>query len=132
MMAAEDYDYIVVGSGSAGCVLANRLSQNASVLLVEGGPMELPQASHVPDQGLAMMGSAVDWAYKTVPQAGLLGRSIAMPKGFMVGGSSSINGMVWTRGDPTDFDSWAQAGAAGWSYADLEPYFRRVEGYAAD
>lgn len=129
-MAADQYEFIIVGVGSAGCVLASRLSEDASVLLIEAGPAEAPASSFVPALAPALIGSSLDWGYMTVPQPGLLGRSVLMPHGFVVGGSSSINGLLWTRGDPTDFDAWAQAGAPGWSYADLEPYFRRVEGYA--
>jgi choline dehydrogenase len=129
-MADHEFEFVVVGAGSAGCVLASRLSEDASVLLIEAGPMDAPPNSYVPDQAPLLIGSSVDWGYVTVPQAGAAGRALLMPHGFMVGGSSSINGLLWTRGDPTDFDGWAQGGAPGWSYADLEPYFRRVEGYA--
>jgi choline dehydrogenase len=129
-MAAKEYEFIVVGAGSAGAVLANRLSEEASVLLVEAGPLEQPTAAMDPALSPTLMGSDSDWAYMTTSQAGLFGRSVLMPHGKLVGGSSSINGMMWTRGDPSDFDAWAQAGAPGWSYADLVPYFRRVEGYA--
>jgi choline dehydrogenase len=90
--------------------------------------MDAPANSSIPDQDPLLIGSSVDWRYMSVPQAGLLGRPLLMPHGVLVGGSSSINGLLWTRGDPTDFDAWVQAGAPGWSYGDLEPYFRRVEG----
>jgi choline dehydrogenase len=129
-MSAKEYEFIVVGAGSAGAVLASRLSEEASVLLIEAGPLEQPPAAIDPALSPTLMGSDSDWAYMTTSQAGLFGRSVLMPHGKLVGGSSSMNGMMWTRGDPSDFDGWAQAGAPGWSYADLVPYFRRVEGYA--
>jgi choline dehydrogenase len=129
-MAHMEYEYIVVGAGSAGAVVASRLSEEASVLLLEAGPSDQPPAAADPALSPTLMGGKYDWAYMTTEQEGLFGRSVLMPHGKLVGGSSSINGMMWTRGDPSDFDGWAQAGAPGWSYADLLPYFRRVEGYA--
>jgi len=126
---SNQYDYIIVGAGSAGCILANRLSEAFSVLLIEAGSMAAPEKSFVPIAAPSLMGSEVDWKYMSVPQQELNGRSLLMPHGYMVGGSSSMNGMMWTRGDLSDYDAWAQAGAPGWSYANLEPYFRRVERY---
>jgi len=130
-LKTNQYDYIIVGAGSAGCILANRLSADASVLLIEAGPMEAPEKSFIPIAAPSLMGSEMDWKYMSVAQLELNGRSLLMPHGYMVGGSSSMNGMMWTRGDATDYDAWAQTGAPGWSYANLEPYFRRVERYTA-
>ena len=130
-MAAKErtFDYIVVGAGSAGCVLANRLTEDgdASVLLVEAGPMERPEHTFDPVLWPTEVGGSVDWGYRTPPQPGLLGRSSIEPHGRMVGGSSSLNGMMYMRGDPSDFDAWAHGGAPGYGYGDLLPYFRRLE-----
>jgi choline dehydrogenase len=124
-----EFDVVVVGAGSAGCVLAARLSEDPAVrvLLVEAGPEARPEHTFDPVLWPTEVGGSVDWGYLTPPQPGLLGRASIEPHGRMVGGSSSLNGMMYMRGDPSDFDAWAHGGAPGWSYADLVPYFRRLE-----
>jgi choline dehydrogenase len=129
ILTENEFDYVIIGAGSAGCVLAYRLSEQASVLLVEAGPMEAPANTMIANAWPALIGGEADWAYQTTPQAGLSGRTVLMPHGRVVGGSSQTNGMLWTRGDPADFDAWSQQGAPGWGYADMVPYFREVEGY---
>ncbi|XP_077980064.1 alcohol dehydrogenase [acceptor]-like [Glandiceps talaboti] len=135
-MAEENekkYDYIIIGAGSAGCVLANRLSEdeNTSVLLIEAGPEDTKPAIHIPLQLLSLQGTEVDWMYKTVPQEhaclGLKERRCLWNKGKVLGGSSSINFMQYIRGSKGDFDSWARLGAKGWSYDEVLPYFLKSE-----
>ena len=127
----RDFDYIIVGAGSAGCVLANRLSAAADirVLLLEAGPADRHPLIHIP-VGLAriIQNLKYNWGYETEPQANLAGRRIPWPRGKTLGGSSSINGMVYIRGHARDYDIWRQHGVAGWSYADVLPYFKRSEG----
>jgi choline dehydrogenase len=127
---AELFDYVVVGAGTAGCVLASRLSEDSSVsvALVEAGPMDWHPFIHVP----AMVGAAIslpslNWRFMTAPQQNLAGRRIPIPRGHVIGGSGSINGMVYFRGHPTDFEDWAAAGNSGWSYREVLPYFLRSE-----
>ena len=124
------YDYIIVGAGSAGCVLANRLSEDAAarVLLIEAGGRDWHPYIHIP-LGLGRMHDRrmFDWGYHTDPEPNLGNRRIEAMRGKVLGGSSSINVMAYTRGNPGDYDRWAQKGARGWSYADVLPYFRRCE-----
>ncbi|MBT5108678.1 MAG: choline dehydrogenase [Rhodospirillaceae bacterium] len=127
-----DADYIVVGAGSAGCTVAARLSedQGSRVLLLEAGPKDTNPMIHIPAGGRSLLRHPViNWNYGTAPEEGSGGRSIYWPRGKVLGGSSSINGMVYVRGNAADFDGWAQMGCRGWSYADVLPHFIKSETY---
>ena len=126
------FDYIVVGGGTAGCVLARRLSDDgaAEVALLEAGPGDRHWQVQMPMGNVeALKTDRFNWNYSTEPEPHLGGRRLAVPRGRVLGGSSSINGMVHVRGHRRDFDDWARAGCPGWGYADLLPYFRRSEAY---
>ncbi len=126
------YDYIIVGAGSAGCVLANRLTEDAdaTVLLLEAGGSDRHPAIQIPlGLGRLWQRRMFDWGYDTEPEPCLDGRRVPVRRGKVLGGSSSVNVMVYTRGHRGDFDRWARQGAAGWSYADALPYFKRSEAW---
>jgi choline dehydrogenase len=125
------YDYIIVGAGSAGCVLASRLSENPDtrVLLLQAGPPDTADEIHIPAAINFLFKSTYDWDYQTVPQDRADGRSVYWPRGRVIGGSSSINAMIYIRGSRYDYDTWRdEYGCEGWGYADLIPYFIRAEG----
>ncbi len=129
-----EFDYVIVGAGSAGCVLANRLSvdSNVRVLLLEAGGKDNYFWIHVPVGYLYCMGNPrTDWGYKTEPEAGLNGRSLNYPRGRVLGGCSSINGMIYIRGQAQDYDHWRQMGNFGWGWDDVLPYFKQSEDQAA-
>ncbi len=122
-------DYVIVGAGSSGCVLANRLSArvDVSVLVVEAGPADRTAAVHIPAAFSRLFRSPLDWSYDTVPQPELADRSIYWPRGKVLGGSSSLNAMMWVRGYAADYDAWAQLAGAGWDYEHSTRYFRRID-----
>ncbi|KAF8526922.1 GMC oxidoreductase [Hysterangium stoloniferum] len=128
----HNYDYIIVGGGTAGCVLAYRLSEdpNVTVLVVEsGGNNEDQLFSKIPTLFSKMFKSDADWAYYTEPQEALDNRKLFWPRGKLLGGSSSMNAMMFTEGAPSDYEQWVRLGAKGWGYSDIKPYLRKVEGH---
>ncbi len=132
MSAGAEYDYIIAGAGSAGCVLARRLSDDpgVKVLLLEAGGGDTNPLLRVPMMtGLLLRNRYANWFHFTEPEDNLAGRRIFWPRGKVLGGSSAINGMVYTRGLPSDYDSWAQTGLKGWSFDEVLPYFRRSEDF---
>src|SRR6202046_4804826 len=127
----QAYDYIVVGAGSAGAVVANRLSADPrnKVLLLEAGPASHPW-SRIPIGFAKLINNPVaNWLYTAEPEPNTNGRKLAVPRGKLLGGSSSINGMAFVRGQAQDFDTWAQMGNHGWSYEAVLPFFKRMESY---
>ncbi len=127
---ADEFDYVIVGAGAAGSVLAARLSEDpaVTVCVLEAGPADTNPWIHVPAGFVKVMGNpAVTWQFRTEPGENTAGRRIATVQGRVLGGSSSINGMIYNRGQPADLDSWAQRGNRGWGYADMLPYYRRTE-----
>jgi choline dehydrogenase len=126
----SEFDYVIVGAGSAGCVLANRLSADGknSVLLLEAGPKDTNLWIHVPlGYGKLFKEKTVNWMYQTEPEPELGGRQVFQPRGKVLGGSSSINGLLYVRGQHEDYDRWRQRGNSGWGYDDVLPYFKKAE-----
>lgn len=129
-MSEDAFDYVIVGGGAAGSLLANRLTQDegVTVCVLEAGPRDRNPYIHIPAGFIkTLFDPAVTWQFKTEPGEGTAGRPIATTQGRTLGGGSSINGMVWNRGQPADLDNWAQRGNRGWGYDDMLPYYRRTE-----
>src|SRR6202021_1698701 len=126
MQASEEFEYVIVGAGSAGCVLANRLSEDADarVVVLEAGGADRQPEIHIPAAYPALFKSGFDWGLLGDSEPGLGGRRLYLPRGKMLGGCSSINAMIYIRGNRADYDGW---GADGWSYDEVLPYFKRSE-----
>jgi choline dehydrogenase len=134
-MSQAEFDYIVIGAGSAGCVVANRLSERPGlrVLILEAGPKDTSPWIHIPiGYYRTMEDRRINWDYRTAPVAGTAGRAFDWPRGKVLGGCSSINGLVYARGQAEDFDHWRQLGNTGWGFDDVLPFFRKAEGAALD
>ena len=130
MTADDTYDYIVTGAGSVGCVVAARLSESGRyrVLLLEAGGEDRYAWIHVPmGYGRLFSNPRVNWMYESEPEPELEGRSMYQPRGKVLGGTSSINGMVYMRGNPADYDEWRQRGCTGWDWDSVLPYFMKAE-----
>ena len=133
-MPDGEFDFIVVGAGSAGCVLANRLSENGRhrIVLLEAGPRDRSLWIHLPiGYGKTMWDAKLNWRFYTEPEANMDGRRIYWPRGRVLGGSSSINGLIVVRGQPRDYDGWRDLGNTGWGFDDVLPYFIKLENNAA-
>ncbi|KAI0795903.1 GMC oxidoreductase [Abortiporus biennis] len=130
----KSYDYVIAGGGTAGCILASRLSEdrNATVLLIEAGKSEGDLFSRMPLTFSKSFGTDIDWAFVPEPQESMSGRVISVPRGKVLGGTSILNCLIYDRCSPEDFNSWAKNGAEGWAFKDVEPYFRKLEGYVPE
>lgn len=133
-MTETTYDYVVVGAGSAGCVMARRLSEQKAtqVLLLEAGRPDDKREIQIPILLFDLFRTEVDWAYSTEPQSGMHGREMSWPRGKTLGGCSSINAMVHVRGHPSDYDQWASLGNEGWEYAEVLPFFKKSENFSEE
>jgi choline dehydrogenase len=130
VLNGQTFDYVIIGAGSAGCVMAARLSEDgkSSVLLLEAGGKDSSFWIHIPvGYGKTIADARVNWKFETAPNPALGGRTIYWPRGRVLGGSSSINGLIYIRGQAEDYDHWRQLGNAGWSYDDVLPYFKKAE-----
>jgi len=128
----KKYDYIIIGAGSAGCVLANRLTADGthSVLLLEAGGKDTKMNISIPGAFYKLYKTDVDYAFHTTPQAHMKNREMFLPRGKTLGGSSSINAMIYIRGNKRDYDEWSELGNEGWSYDEVLPYFKKAENQA--